>query len=85
MNYATTTCQFGAPVDYSGATPTASSTPFAFSSSTCNVEYSSSTFPSVANGFTYGEVVISVLLFLIFAVVIYSFFWSWVVGVKLKK
>jgi hypothetical protein len=85
MNYATTTCQYGAPVDYSGATPTASSTPFAFSSSTCNIEYSTSTFQSVANGFTYGEIVISVLVLMIFVVVAYSFFWSWVVGNKIKQ
>jgi hypothetical protein len=85
MNYATTTCQYGSPVDFNGDTPAASSTPFAFSSSTCNTEYSTSTFPSVANGFTYGEIVISVLALLIFATVLYAFFWGWTVGHKIKQ
>lgn len=85
MNYATTTCGYYAPVDYTGAAPVASSTPFAFASSTCNIEYSTSTAQSVYFGFTYGELVISVFAFLIFVVVAYTALFNWVVGIKIKK
>jgi len=39
---------------------------FAFSSSTCELAEPASSTPSVYNGFTYGEVIISFFLFLIF-------------------
>lgn len=39
---------------------------FVFASSTCEIENATSSVPSIFNGFTYGEVVSSFFLFLIF-------------------
>ena len=60
---------------------------FQFGSSTCLTLYgqSTSTDPSYYNGFTYGEVVISVLLLLITVAALYSFFWFSVKGVRIKQ
>jgi hypothetical protein len=60
---------------------------FQFGSSTCVTLYgeSTSTDPSYYNGFTYGEIVISVLLLLITVVALYSFFWLSVKGVKIRQ
>lgn len=40
---------------------------------------------SAIGGFTYGEIIISIFAFLIFAVVAYNFWYNWIVGIKLKK
>ena len=60
---------------------------FQFSSSTCLTLYgqSTSTDNSYYNGFTYGEIVISVFLLILTIVVIYSFFWFSVKGVKMRQ
>jgi hypothetical protein len=60
---------------------------FQFGSSTCLTLYgqSTSTDPSYYNGFTYGEIVISVFLVIILLTVIYAFFWFSVKGVKIRQ
>lgn len=45
----------------------------------------SSTFPAVASGFTYGEIVNSVWLFLSFVMIAYAFFYFSIAGIKVKK
>jgi len=60
---------------------------FEFGSSTCVTLYgeSTSTDSSYYNGFTYGEIVISVFLVIILLTAIYSFFWFSVKGVKIRQ
>lgn len=60
---------------------------FQFSSSTCFTFYgqSTSTDPSYYNGFTYGEIVISVFLVIILVAVLYGFFWFSVKGLKIRQ
>jgi hypothetical protein len=60
---------------------------FQFGSSTCLTLYgqSTSTDSSYYNGFTYGEIVISVFLLIILVAVLYSFFWFSVKGVKIRQ
>lgn len=49
---------------------------YAYASTTCEITGDTSgTITSVAGGFTYGEIVTTVLLFLIFISVTYSFFY----------
>jgi ABC-type uncharacterized transport system permease subunit len=77
MQNATTTCEY----EYND-----SSTP-QIASSQCYTVYgkSTSTDPSISNGFTYGEIVISVLLFLVVVAVIYAFTWFTTAGVKIRQ
>jgi len=48
---------------------------FQFSSSTCEIQSATSSIVSIENGFSHGEIVMSVFLFLIFMVSIYNFYW----------
>jgi hypothetical protein len=91
MMNATTTCSYSNPmVLTSGVLNPATTTDsgsFQFASSTCVTLYgqSTSTDPSYYNGFTYGEIVISVFLLILTIAVIYSFFWFSVKGVKMRQ
>lgn len=84
ISIATTTCIYGTDLKWNGAalvrlnSTDPKYTTFQFSSSTCITITSSdaSSSPSVVAGFTYGDIVNSVFLFLIFAVVLYNFFWN---------
>jgi len=72
-------CSYSQPVEISAG----SSTGVSFASSTCSV--SSSTAIRAAGGFTYGEIVISVFLFLIFLTTAYQFIFNWTRGIKIGK
>jgi len=84
MPTATTTCSFSVPKLYNGATPTSTAQHWNYGSSTCSLAISSSTQVSVVNGFTYGEIVITVLLFLIFCSQFFWPLWGWIRGIKIK-
>jgi hypothetical protein len=91
MTNATTTCSYSNPLVLTGgelnpATSTDSGF-FQFGSSTCLTLYgqSTSTDSSYYNGFTYGEIVISVFLLILTIAVIYGFFWFSVKGVKIRQ
>jgi len=43
---------------------------------TSTIQLPSSTFPSVSNGFTHGELVVSFFLFLIFSIIIFEVAWN---------
>lgn len=91
MTNATTTCSYSNPLVLDkGALKVPAgndSGAFQFGSSTCMTVYgqSTSTDPSYYNGFTYGEIVISVLLLLITIAALYSLFWFSVKGVKIRQ
>ena len=91
MRNATTTCSYSNPLVLTkGVLNPASakdSGAFQFGSSTCLTLYgqNTSTDPSYYNGFTYGEIVISVFLVLILLTTLYSFFWFSVKGVKIRQ
>ena len=91
MDNSTTTCTYANPVVLDGGNlRPASDTDsgfFQFGSSTCATIYgqSTSTDPSYYNGFTYGEIVISVFLLIILVATLYSFFWFSVKGVKIRQ
>lgn len=78
----TTSCSFYNPQEIG----TSSSKTTQFASTTCSTSYgySTSTNQSIYNGFTYGDVVISVFLFLLFSVSIYSFFYFKIKGFKVR-
>lgn len=40
---------------------------------------------STSGGFTYGEIITTLFLFLIFAIIIYKTLFDWVVGIKIKR
>jgi len=81
----TTTCAFTNPVLYDGSSVSSSSENFAFNTLTCSTEYATSSGQIYAGGFSYGELIISVLLFFTLMTVAYSFFFSWVRGVKVRS
>ncbi len=91
MTNATTTCSYANPLVLTKGTLNPAtgndSGVFQFGSSTCLTLYgqSTSTDPSYYNGFTYGEIVISVFLVLILLTTLYSFFWFSVKGVKIRQ
>jgi hypothetical protein len=92
MTNSTTTCSYANPLVIGHgvlrvATSGDDKVPFEFGSSTCATAYgvSTSTDPSYYNGFTYGEIVISVFLLILTIGVIYSFFWFSVKGVKMRQ
>ena len=91
MTNATTICSYANPLVLTKGTLNPAtdkdSGVFQFGSSTCLTLYgqSTSTDPSYYNGFTYGEIVISVFLLLITVAVLYSFFWFSVKGVKIRQ
>ena len=68
-NFASSSCVFSGVLD---------------TSSTQQLTISSSSLPSVANGFTHGEVVITVFLFLIFITLVYRFVFEWVHGIRVR-
>ena len=66
-------CTYGDPVNAQGNTPTGSSTPFAFSTSTCNLAsttISTSTDIVLTPGISAGEFLISTLLFLLLIIMV---------------
>jgi len=75
----TSTCIFADPLDFQGNIPASSTDSFAFSSEVCTIEG-----VAVSGGFTYGELVSSVLLFFLLMVAAYSFFFFWLRGVKVR-
>jgi len=75
----TTTCTFADPLDFQGNTPATSSDSFAFSTQVCSHEG-----VAVSGGFTYGELVTSLLLFFLLITTAYSFFFFWLRGVKVR-
>jgi len=84
-------CSYINPVWKSTSTIDGEAANFQFGSSTCEYQQpevqltiSSSVFPSVSGGFTYGEVVNSVLLFLIFATTFYALIYFSVNFFKIK-
>lgn len=91
-------CSYSRPVPYPGiANPTLPTHHWNFASSSCvfvgnvsttaeavNVQLGSSTFPIVANGFTYGELVIGVFAFLIWATLLFSMIWAFVMRIRVK-
>lgn len=68
---ATTTCSYSNPVLFDGTTPTNLKEIFQFSSLICNSDTGTSS-PAVYNGFTYGEIISSIFLFLILIFFLYS-------------
>jgi hypothetical protein len=91
MTDSTTTCSYSNPLLLNkGALKVPAgndSGAFQFGSSTCLTLYgqNTSTDPSYYNGFTYGEIVISVLLLLITVAALYSFFWFSVRGLRIRQ
>jgi len=73
-------CDFFNPVDFEGAAPTSSADFWQFKNSTC---VASSTESQIfVNGFSYGEIVISIFLFMLLLVMSYTFLFFWVRGIK---
>jgi hypothetical protein len=64
-------CSFSNPINIGS-----SSEQFAFGSSTCELAAASSSIQSVYNGFSNGEIVSTVFLFLIFLTTGLTLFWS---------
>ncbi len=91
MRNTTTTCSYSNPLVLTKGTLNPAtekdSGAFQFGSSTCLTLYgqSTSTDPSYYNGFTYGEIVISVFLVIILLTTLYAFFWFSVKGVKIRQ
>lgn len=86
MNQATTTCAYSVPLNRLGAAP-GNNENWNFASSNCQTisQTDASSTIATTGGFTYGDIVISVMLFLIFAAVLYSFLWSSVNHVRIKQ
>lgn len=96
-NIATTSCVFSNPRPWPGfATPTLPTHQWNYTNQICLTEYqeatttatisiSSSSMPAIASGFTYGEIVNSVWLFLSFVAIAYAFFYFSIAGIKVKK
>lgn len=88
MRISTTTCSFFNPVELTSG----EGGDYEFASSTCETITtgeatitSSSTNPLVYNGFTYGDIIISTFLFLIFMVGIFSAFWFGILKPHIHK
>jgi len=85
MNYEV---QFSNPVDYAG-NPASKSTPFQFqnaliTATDTGATSSTSTIKTI-EGFTYGEIVISTFLILIFLVQLFRAMWELWIGIKIKR
>jgi len=79
-------CSYFNPVQLVGTSTAGagnSYTYLVFGSSTCASV--SSTAPAYSGGFSYGEAVMSVFLFLIFLTLAYQFIFNWTRGVKIGK
>ena len=71
---------------YEGSPPNGAA--FQFASTTCQTIYApanSSTAPLYAGGFTYGEIVVSVLLFVAVVWSLYAFLWLTTKGVRIRQ
>jgi len=80
---ATTTCTLSNPVDFQGNAPTAITDVWNFDTQSCNSSYdTTSSTVSVSSGFTYGELVISWLLFIFLIAFLYNFLYHWISGYK---
>jgi len=81
-------CDFSNPVDYQGNAPALPTDLWQFKNSTC-VASSSPATSSIdqffIGGFSAGEIVNSIFLFLITLLLAYSFLFFWVRGIKIKK
>jgi len=75
----TSTCTFADPLDFAGNTPASSTDFWAYSTQVCSIEG-----VAVSGGFTYGELVSSLLLFFILMTAAYAFFFFWLRGVKVR-
>jgi len=78
----TTTCTHSNPQIFDGSAPTNTDQFFAFASSTCTPELSAT---STTDGFTNGELINSVFLFLIFSLLAFWFLTSEVIRYKIKN
>lgn len=85
MNYEV---QFSNPVDSAG-NPASSSTPFQFKTAIITATNTSATSSTstveIINGFTYGEIVISTFLILIFVLMFFRSMWELWIGIKIKR
>jgi hypothetical protein len=83
----TSTCIYTNPVLYNGNLPTGTNQVFNFASSTCSTQTTatSSTLPAVYNGFSYDGIIINFFLFIITAVMIYTFIYDWSAGIRAKR
>jgi len=64
---------------------TSSTEQMAFASSSCELANPTSSVPAVYNGFTNGEIIISLFLFLMFMGLLFQFFIWIFFGVRVKK
>jgi hypothetical protein len=76
----TWSCSYSNPVYFD---PAHHNTGFAYASSTCSIQASSSA--AYVSGFSYGEIVISFFAFMIFLVLAYQFIFNWTRGIKIGK
>jgi hypothetical protein len=83
----TINCSYFNPLLSDGVIPSETKLPFQFSSSTCQVinSVNSSTTISSYNGFTAGEIVISLFVFWIFLFLIFNFIAEKFIGFFHKK
>lgn len=90
---ASSSCNFSAPIVVSGGdvvpltSSTPDGTPFQFQAAACETEYVKATSSDqlAYNGFTYGEIIISVLLFFALVIIAYAFLWFTTRGVKIQQ
>jgi len=75
-------CSYSNPVNISNTTTTVD---YEYSSSTCEIVNSSSTGALYYNGFSYGEITISLFLFLMFMIGIFLSFWLVVIKPHIHK
>lgn len=80
----TINCSYSVPVIYNGTAPTNHSDEFQFSSSSCTISYSTSTY-DFAPTFSAGEVVLGVTALFLAALLVYGFLWFSTRGVKIKQ
>jgi len=76
-------CSYSNPVDFSGAPASASSTPFAFASSSCAYVQDAST--TIKNSFSYGELNLILFDILVFFTLAFGVFWFFIKQVKIKR
>ena len=84
QNIQNTTCQYTDPLTYDGDPPTNHSDAWQYSSSTCET-INSATSTDVYMGFTHGEIVITVFVFLIFIFMLYFRIFEKVSSLMIKK
>lgn len=94
MLNSTTTCTYGTPLYWNNSQSSLlpldadlkDGYSFQFSNATCTTIYANSTSTdiSVYNGFSYGDIVNSLFLFLIATAIIYGFIWFSINKIKVK-